>query len=436
MALILSVTLSVATYQLARWYLIDNRDALAFRQATFNALDLEGQLAGGDRGPDDLLAALQATTARALLRIGDDWYSVVVQLGEDAVPTSLLETVDRIGAGKQRTTVDGDPYLVYGFTLPDTSTQYYEFVSAAEYERTLIVLATVLFIAASVTTIGGAAAGWFISRRLLRPLMSVAESARSISEGDLSHRLDVDDDPDLLPVAAAFNDMASAVESRIHRERRFTADVSHELRTPLTALGAAVSLAQRSQTPERVDFAIKVLEEQLEHLTRLTVELLEIARIDSGAVTLRVDEVDVIEVIERVLRQAGADRSILRMANGTARTWRLDGTRLERVVANLVENANRYAGGVTEIVVNHRGECLEIIVDDAGPGVPESERTSIFGRFNRGSMPQPVDRPKGTGLGLSLVEEHVRLHGGTVTVVDSPAGGARFVVSLPDQEPS
>jgi len=430
MALVLSGALSVATYELARWYLLDKRETLAFRQATFNAVAMKGQLAGGKSDADDLHSVLQTSDARALLRIDDTWYAAVVQLGENAVPPSLLRAVTEHGAGVQRAVVDGEPHLVYGFELQPSQAEYYEFVSVAEYERTLSVLAVILFVAASVTTIGGAVSGWFISRRVLRPLATVADSARSISQGDLSHRLDVGEDPDLEVMARAFNEMASTVEARIEREHRFTADVSHELRTPLTALGAAVSLAKRSELSARGEHAIDILDEQLRQFTRLTVELLEIARIDSGQAALELADVDVTLVIQRVLSQAHVDTNRLRGESGTG-IWRLDPTRLERVVANLVENAERYAGGVTRVTISEVAEHLVISVDDAGPGVPKCDREAIFGRFNRGSVGQPTDKPKGTGLGLALVDEHVRLHGGDVTVTDSPDGGARFVVRFP-----
>ena len=176
--------------------------------------------------------------------------------------------------------------------------------------------------------------------------------------------------------------------------------------------------------------AIAILEEQLRHFTRLTVELLEIARIDSGQATLELSDVDVNALVARVLAQSGVDRAVLRTERDV-HMWRLDPTRLERVVANLVENADRYAGGVTGVAICEEDDELRITVDDAGPGIPEADRLAIFGRFNRGSMGQPADRPKGTGLGLALVDEHVRLHGGEVFATGNPAGGARFVVSLP-----
>jgi signal transduction histidine kinase len=311
--------------------------------------------------------------------------------------------------------------------------QYFEFVSASEYERTLTVLATVLLVAASVTTVGGAASGWFISRRVLRPLTSVASSARSIAEGNLAHRLDVGEDPDLTGVATAFNEMADAVQTRVEREHRFTADVSHELRTPLTALGAAVSLAKRSELTERSRYAMTILDEQLQHFTRLTIELLEISRIDSGVERLHLDDVDIEALIAHVLDQADVDRSLLTIAPGTPDTWRLDGTRLERIVANLIENAAKYAGGTTAVSVSVVADELTIEVDDAGPGVPDHDRQAIFGRFNRGSMGQPDDQLKGTGLGLALVDEHARMHGGHALVTSNDRGGARFVVTIPRQ---
>jgi signal transduction histidine kinase len=430
MSLVLSGVLSIATYQLARWYLLDKREELALRQATLNAVAIKGQISAGDGERDDLISALQTSDARALLRYDDTWYAAVVQFGESKLPESLSRLVADRGAARQRVVIDGESYLAYGFTIPDEAAEYYEFVSAAEYQRTLSVLAVALLVAASITTVGGAAAGWFISRRVLRPLTTVAESARSISKGDLSHRIDVGDDPDLRVVANAFNEMAGNVEARIEREHRFTADVSHELRTPLTALGAAVSLARRDNLTERGGYAMDVLDQELRHFTRLTVELLEISRIDAGMTSLESNDVDIVAVARRVMAQAHIDQGLLRTDEESIE-WRLDPTRIERVLANLIENADRYAGGVTELSIAVQDDVLVINVDDAGPGVPACERSAIFGRFYRGSMGARERQPKGTGLGLALVEEHVRMHGGDVHVEDSPFGGARFVVRLP-----
>jgi two-component system, OmpR family, sensor histidine kinase MtrB len=318
-----------------------------------------------------------------------------------------------------------------GVVIPELDAAYYEFVPITEYRRTLETLLFVLAAGASVTTIGGALAGWFTSRRLMRPLADVASAARAMSAGDLTMRLDVDKDRDLEPVAESFNDMAASLEARISRELRFTADVSHELRTPLTAMASAVSLAKRAELTGRAEFAVGVLDEQVDHLRRLTLELLEISRIDAGVSELNLEEVDVVLSMLRSLEAAGVDHSCFRSRLGDDVIHLLDRTRFERVLANLLENADRYGGGCTAIEVERRDGDLVFWVDDAGPGVDPSERIAIFGRFHRGNIEQPVDRPKGTGLGLSLVEEHVHMHGGSVWVTDSPEGGARFVVRIP-----
>lgn len=432
LALLLSTLLSVATYQLARWYLLDQRQDLAERQGLLHAQVLGGQLSGQVVLSDsEIVAALAVTKGRAVLLVDDEWYSAVIDVNESRIPAGLLAATLDGTPQRQRIEVNDVPYFVIGVPLPDIDTAYFEFVPALEYERTLRTLGMVLTVVASLTTALGALSGWVLSRRVLRPLSVVATTARAMSDGDLRQRLEVGDDPDLQPVAESFNSMAASLEARIAREQRFTADVSHELRTPLTAMSSAVSLAKRSATPERTAFAIDVLGEQVDHLRRLTLELLELSRIDAQHDDdERREPIDVAALVQRQLLAQDID---------AAASSRLDvpvfhevnSLRFERVVANLLENALRYGERVTRVECEHVNGDLRLIVDDAGPGVPEAERVNIFGRFHRGSAATAVGSPKGTGLGLSLVEEYVRLEGGTVWVESSPDGGARFVVQIP-----
>jgi two-component system, OmpR family, sensor histidine kinase MtrB len=431
LALVLSITLSVVTYQLARWYLLAQREDLATQQVTLNASVTRGLVAAGDAEPEQVAQAASAlTNARSVIRIGDDWFDAVVELNEDSIPEELLTVVDEDGAARQRVVVNDVPYVLVGVELSGLDGAYFEFVPLLEYQRTLETLFTVLVAGASLTTIAGALGGWFASRRVIRPLGQVARVAQAMSAGDLSQRLEVGDDRDLEPVAESFNEMAESLEARIERELRFTADVSHELRTPLTAMAAAVSLARRSEMSDRAEYAIDVLDEQVDH-RRLTLELLEISRIDAGVAELHIDDTDIPHAIRRAMEAAGADPARCRSALGDDTHHPLDRTRFDRILANLLENAERHGGGCTEVSAERIGSDLVVWVDDAGPGVPAEERTAIFGRFHRGNAVQPVGRPKGTGLGLSLVEEHARLHGGEAFVTDSPAGGARFVVRFP-----
>jgi two-component system sensor histidine kinase MtrB len=434
LALVLSASLSVVTYQLTRQYLIDQRTSLAVRQASTNALVARGVVAAAGTRADLGEVLRTVSNARALLRTSDGWFSAVVELGEGAVPGELVDAVARDEAARQRVALNDVPYLVVGVPLPGLEVDYFEFASLAELQRTLNVLGAVLVVAASLTTVIGALVGWRVSRRVLRPLADVGAVAAAMAEGDLGRRLDAGSDPDLQPMVDSFNEMAGALEERIDRELRFTADVSHELRTPLTAMASAVSLAKRAGPGDRGGFAIEVLEEQVLHLQRLTLELLEISRIDAGVVDLRLEPTDVVSLVERRLAAQSVDPSVLSSRLGSDPVHVVDPVRFERIVDNLVENAIRHGGGPTSVELSRSGTALVLLIDDAGPGIPPSERVAVFGRFHRGGSAQPIDLPKGTGLGLALVDEHVKLHGGQVWIEGSHRGGARFVVSLPAAE--
>jgi signal transduction histidine kinase len=116
------------------------------------------------------------------------------------------------------------------------------------------------------------------------------------------------------------------------------------------------------------------------------------------------------------------------------RLW-VDKRRFERVVTNLVHNAEQYAGGVTRLAVEPgTGGAVRFVVADRGPGVEPAERVRIFERFYRGHAAGQRGVTDGTGLGLSLVAEHVRLHGGKVWVEPGPGGENRFVVELPTRD--
>lgn len=433
LALLLSTVLSVATYQLARWYLLDQRQTLATRQAQLHAQVVSGELSGQNvLSGEQILGALASTKGRAVIDVDGTWYSAVVDLNESRIPAELLDATRAGVAQRQRIRVNQVPYFVVGVPLPEVSTSYFEFVPATEYDRTLRTLALVLASVASLTTAVGAAAGWALSRRVLQPLTAVTDTARAMSGGDLQRRLEVGDDPDLLPMAQSFNTMADSLEARIAREQRFTADVSHELRTPLTAMGAAVSLAQRSSTPDRTAFAIDVLADQLEHLRQLTLELLELSRIDASADDSGRELVDITELATQSVAHLGLDPSVLARA-AIPVLHEVNPLRFERALVNLLENAERYGDGATCVSCSHVGGALRVTVDDRGPGVAAEERTSIFGRFHRGTAAPAPGLSKGTGLGLSLVDEYVRLEGGRVWVEDGTDVGARFVIEVPSR---
>ena len=277
----------------------------------------------------------------------------------------------------------------------------------------------------------GALVGAGLTSVILQPLRRFAEVARRISDDESSTRLDAGGDADLEPLATSFNEMLDELDDRIQRERRFASDVSHEIRGPVAALASAVSIVdrRRDQLPDEIVPAIDALEEQVGAFNQLVLDLLEISRFDARTAQVDLGEVELVEMCREVLGERGFTDVELHAPDGDL-TVRADRRRLEQVVSNLCENAARYAGGATDVVVARRDGRVLLAVEDRGPGVAPEEREAIFDRFRRGAAADRPEAPRGTGLGLALSAQHVQLHGGEIWVEDRDGGGARFVVAL------
>ncbi|MGH9040078.1 MAG: sensor histidine kinase, partial [Acidimicrobiia bacterium] len=263
----------------------------------------------------------------------------------------------------------------------------------------------------------------------------VAQAAAAIAGGRLETRLGEVEDADLAILVSSFNSMVDALQMRIERDARFASDVSHELRSPLTTLATTVGVlvGRRDEMPERARAALDLLEADVSRFQRLVEDLLEISRFDAGVAELHREEVRLGELVRRAVASAGSYLPVAFSPGAEHLTVEIDKRRLERVIANLVENASFYGGGVTAVRVERGRTVARIAVMDNGPGVPEEEREAVFRRFFRGSASgRRRSGGKGSGLGLALVAEHIRLHGGRVWVEDGAGGtGACFVVELP-----
>ncbi|HVF33213.1 MAG TPA: HAMP domain-containing sensor histidine kinase [Acidimicrobiales bacterium] len=432
-ALSLSAILSVLTYGLVRNNLVQQREASAVTQAFVNArVARDGLRAPAAGGLTRVLSSLESPgPGGVVLHVDDRWYASSLVIGRDALPAAIRAEAQAGRAARQRFSREGDPWLAVGVPIPRADAEFFEAFSLADVERTLDVLSYSLAGAALLTTMAGAAVGRWASARVLRPLSTVSEAAAAITSGALDIRLSATTDKDLAPLADSFNTMVEALSDRISRDARFASDVSHELRSPLTTLSTSVEVlrSRRGELSERAQAAFDLLDADVQRFQRMVEDLLEISRFDAGVAELEVEEVDVRVLVHHALGRAGA------VPHGDA-TVLGDKRRLERVVANLVENAAAYGGGAVRVDVERVDGSVRLLVDDEGPGVPMSERTKVFDRFFRGSASGRRGAGRGSGLGLALVAEHVRLHGGRVWVEDGPGGfGARFVVELPAAEP-
>lgn len=434
-SLLLAGTLAGVTYGAVRRWILDGRESAAIRQAYTSARLVRNRLRADDTDIPSLLSGLQLTsTGDVLLEREGLWYASSVGADRSSISTSLRDPVQAGHSAHQVVQTPGGPVLAIGIPISELQAQLYVLESLDDVDATLGALATALALGAAIAATVGAGTGTVVSGRVLQPLREIAGVAHEIAGGDHDVRLAETGDPDLRALTASFNDMVEQLEERARREARFASDVSHDLRGPLTALAAAVAVVhrRRDELPAEVSTAVDALEEQVESFNRLVVDLLEISRFEAGTVSIDTREVDAVELVRAVL--AEAERHVpVRCDPDYRPRLDVDPRRMQRVLVNLLENAERYAGGATAIHVTPAGAgTVAIAVDDEGPGVPPEMRQAIFSRYERGRAEHDAAMPKGTGLGLALAAQHVKLHGGTIRAEAAPGGGARFVVELPE----
>jgi signal transduction histidine kinase len=438
-AALLSAFLAITTFGLTRENLVKQHEDTAVARAINNARIVNASLKPGT-DIESLIGSLATPEgAQPVIEYRDQWSSKnPLKFDRDALPVSLRDQVAAGNPARMRFVHDGEPYVAVGvpITSSGVGTAYFEAVSLAEAQRTLENLAITLIGASAITTVAGGLIGWWAARRELAPLLDVGVAAEAIAGGRLDTRLTVGDDPDLDVLAVPFNHMAQALEDRVDRDARFASEVSHELRSPLMTLAASVEVLEnsRDEMPERAQTALDLLSADVDRFQQLVEDLLEISRFDVGAIQLHLEEVLVAEMVIQAVSVLGGGGVPVRYDDDVSTVVvRVDKRRFARVLANLLDNADKYAGGATGVSIEVLDDVVQVAVEDEGNGVAEAEREVIFDRFSRGSEGGNRASDSGVGLGLALVDEHMRLHNGRVWVEDRPDGrpGARFVVELP-----
>jgi signal transduction histidine kinase len=267
---------------------------------------------------------------------------------------------------------------------------------------------------------------WLVTRRALRPVEGIRGEMSAITASeDLARRVPVPDTHDeIARLARTTNETLAALEASVERQRRFVADASHELRSPVASLRTQLEVALAH--PELLDLQGAV--EDTVRLQDLAADLLLLARLDAGERPGRA-RFD----LGALAREAAARRTGVTV---DAQAVEVAGSRgqLERVLANLLDNARRHARSAVTVSVRRsdgaQGAQAVLTVADDGDGVPEGDRERIFERFVRLDDARSRD-DGGAGLGLAIARDVALRHGGTLTVRDAPAGGALFELRLP-----
>lgn len=282
--------------------------------------------------------------------------------------------------------------------------------------------------------------GYKIARQGIRPVEEIALTARRITSSHLSERIEAEGYPyELASLALTFNNMLDGLEDSFQRISQFSADIAHDLRTPVNNIrGEAEVALARARTIEEYRDALESSLEEAVRLSDLIRNLLFLARTESPLTNLRLEKVDVAELVGGVREYydaSAADAGVVLTSVGAREPViaALDRTLMQRAIGNLVSNAVAHTpeGGTVAITTHSEAARISIEVADTGVGIPVEALPRVFDRFFRVD-PSRSKASGGTGLGLAIVQGIMLLHGGTVEIASEPGSGTRVTLRMPN----
>jgi len=288
-----------------------------------------------------------------------------------------------------------------------------------------------------IMVVCGGIVGWFVARRAMSGVERVTRAAQSISRGDLSMRVPLGrEGAEIRRLALAFNEMLEKISALIKELQDVTNNIAHDLRSPLTRIRGIIetTLTGKPDLPAYREMASSVSEET-DRLINMINTMLEIAQTEAGLAKLSKSPVDARAIItdaSELFEPVAQDKKIILEVDLPAQPLEIiaDVPRLQRAVANLLDNAIKYTpeGGKVVLSARERNSTAVISVADTGIGILEADFPYLFDRFYRGdkSRSQP-----GSGLGLSLAKALVEAHGGRIYVSSTQGKGVTFTISLP-----
>jgi two-component system OmpR family sensor kinase len=441
---------AVVTFLAVRSILDRELDASILNVASIQAASLTDAPSGAMHFHEWELTPDEATSLQELIRYAQVWQGDGVSLLRNQYMTSDLpldrEHLARAAGGTlvwTRTSWNGMPIRALYYPLDRFGMAHERHVlevAAPLTARNEMLTRVGLFLLALTAVMSGATfvgASW-LAGRAMRPVNEVIDQAEAIGAGSLDRRIhayaDVREYRRLVDV---LNTMMGRIQSAFDAQRRFTADASHELRSPLTVMRGELELAlRRERPPEEYRRVLESTLEEVVRLSRISEDLLVLARSDSGALRPRLEVASVSEVAAHVvdrLQGAARDKNIaLRLGSEGETVAQVDPGLIGQVVWNLVDNALKYTppGGSVDALVRRDGGLVAFRVEDSGPGFRDPD--GAFRRFVREDAARTHrTTTDGTGLGLAIVQAVAEAHGGEVSAGNRSGGGAWVEVRVP-----
>lgn len=275
---------------------------------------------------------------------------------------------------------------------------------------------------------------YFITGKSLHKLKEFSENIENIQAQNLSEPLDSHDLPkEIQRLSASFNKMLTRLDEAFSAQKHFSANAAHELRTPLAVIQAKIDVFQKVEHTDPAEYQelLEMLEAQIERLSGIVNELLEMTEFHTAERTDRISLKELAEEVLCDLEYQAKQRNISLIQEEGNAEFIGNETLIYRAIFNLVENAIKYnyPGGKVIISIHQTDNTISVTVSDTGIGIPQECRDLVFDPFFR------VDKSRsremgGTGIGLAMVKAIAELHEGTVCVKDSSADGSRIVMEL------
>ncbi len=310
-----------------------------------------------------------------------------------------------------------------------------ELLNGVEY------ILTVFLISAAIALVLVSIAVFVMTNKIAKPIRDLEKATNLYASGDFSYKVsEINSNDELAHLITRFNAMATSLSQIENSRRSFVANVSHEFKTPMTTIGGFINGILDGTIPEeKQDYYLKIVSSEINRLSKMVNMMLNISKIETGNVTLNIENVDLSQksvttllgfeqlISEKNINVSGIEDLKPAVIRG-------DSAMLDQVIYNLVDNAVKFTNENGKIMIDTAADKDNIYfaVTNSGKGIPKKDLEKIFDRFYKVDQSRSTDT-KSTGLGLYLVKSILNLHNGTITVESDGSSYTRFTIKLPKQ---